>query len=92
MEVNGAVVQKPSLLINMGQTASTESGAEGQEPFLLNLDADQILTMSVPVYSAEGKLLGYPKLTVQAGEDATISFTDDGHEHVVQVRTTSTTL
>ncbi len=92
MEVDGDVVHKPSLLINEGQTASINSGEEGQEAFLLDVDADQVLTISVPVYDAEGKLAGYPKLSVQAGEDATVSFTEAGQEHTVQVRTTATTL
>ena len=51
-----------------------------------------MLTLSVPVYLADGKWAGYPKLTVKAGDDASISFTEGGHEHVVLVRTTTTTL
>ena len=92
VEVDGDVVQKPSMLINEGQTAKMESGEEGEKPFLVEVGADQVLTLSVPVYLADGKLAGYPKLSVQAGENASVSFTDAGLEHVVEVRTTATTL
>lgn len=92
MEVDGKVVQKPSMLINEGQTAKIESGEEGQEPFLVEVGADQVVSLSVPIYLADGTLAGYPKLSVQAGEDASVSFTDAGHEYTVEVRTTATTL
>ena len=90
LEVDGRRVSSPRIVLDLGETARAEQEDERGHATVVEIDEELNVTVTLPVYAADGTLAGTPTVTVAAGKDAELRFGEP--EHHVVVRTTRTAL